>query len=86
MNRRDFIKQAAATAAGIAVGAKLPVVTSGFPGVMGVDVARPGPDQTIIYLGYSNKLETHIWKPPFPEDLYIKMTASAFAVPVELLT
>ena len=40
MNRRDFIKQAAAAAAGIAVGATLPVVTSGFPGVTRVDVGN----------------------------------------------
>lgn len=89
MKRRTFLKQAAAAAAGIAVGAKLPAHASGFPGVIGVDVARPDSDQTVIYLGYSNQLETHIWKQGKAHadimDLYTKIMATAFAVPVEML-
>lgn len=71
MNRRTFIKQSAVVTVGIATGATLPVVASGFPGVMGVDVAKPGSDQTIIFLGYSDQLKTHIWKLTPPNTLAV---------------
>jgi hypothetical protein len=71
MNRRDFIKQAAAAAAGIAVGAKLPAPDSGFQGVVGVDVAS-GEDLSAFAVAWHDKtgeiyhLESFVIdRPPF---------------------